>query len=245
MARFSYRRLQVAAVALVVATLIGAAGGVARGGFTPVNQHPPPHEPGQEQILEHVYGGDFHADGLNFTNGAITLSRIDDADDSTWSQSVGSVRPLANFAKRQQASGFFEDADGSTKRLFSVTGSKFDVSGGAAAPGIKLNGGIKIGRSENVRRAFSSLASENRDHLDHLVSYRLSGPEIQNPAYVLFWEDKLGPKSDFDFNDLVVEVAAKSDPLMIPLPPAAWSGLVGMALVGMIGGYRRARRWIC
>jgi len=243
MDRFVFRRW-VAAFALLGATLTGGAGGVARAGFTPVNQHPPPREPNQEQILEHVYGGNFKSDGVNFSNGTVTAMRIDDADDTTWTQQVASVRPLANFAKRKQALGFFEDTHGASKPLFAVTGSKYDVSGGAIVPGARLNGEIRAGRYENVERAFSSLPSQNRDHLDHLVSYRLSGPEIEQPTYVLFWEDKLGPKSDFDFNDLVVEVTAKSDPLMIPLPPAAWSGLAGLAMIGLVGGSKRARRWI-
>lgn len=242
MGRFvSLRRI--AALAAVGATFMSGAG-VARAGFTPVNSHPPPREPNQEQILEHVYGGNFSADGVNFSNGTLTATRIDDANDASWTQQVSSVRPLANFAKRKQALGFFEDADGASNALFSVTGSKFDVSGGATSPGAHLNGSIRAGRYANVERAFSSLPSQNRDHVDHLVSYRLSGPEIENPTYVLFWEDKWGPKSDFDFNDLVVEVTAKSDPLMIPLPPAAWSGLAGLGVIGVIGGSRRARRWI-
>jgi hypothetical protein len=244
MGRFFVRGRRLIAFALFGVTFTGGAG-VARGGFTPVNSHPPPREANQEQILEHVYGGNFKADSLNFSNGSMTATRIDDADDMTWTLQVGSVRPLANFAKRKQGLGFFEDAGGSPKQFFSVTGSKYDVTGGATTPGAPLNGAISAGRNENVERAFSSLPSKNRDHLDHLVSYRLSGPDIENPTYVLFWEDKSGPKSDFDFNDLVVEVTAKSDPLMIPLPSAVWNGLVGLAVVGAVGTSRRRRRWIC
>jgi hypothetical protein len=243
MGRFIPRRW-VAAIALIGATFAGGAG-EARAGFTRVNSHPPPREANQEQILEHVYGGNFKADGLNFSNGTLAATRIDDADDMTWTQQVGGVRPLANFAKRKQALGFFDDAAGTSNQLFSLTGSKFDVIGGVTtAATARLDGAIRTGRSENVAKAFSSLPSENRDQLDHLVSYRLSGPEIENPTYVLFWEDKWGRNSDFDFNDLVVEVTASSDPLMIPLPPAAWPGLAGLALIGIVGGCRRARRWI-
>src|SRR3954470_10647817 len=118
MGQFIPRR-RVAALALIGATFIGGAD-VARGGFTSVNSHPPPHEANQEQILEHVYGGNFKADGLNFSNGTVTATRIDDADDTTWTKQVASVRPLANFAKRKQALGFFEDAHGSTQPFFSV-----------------------------------------------------------------------------------------------------------------------------
>ena len=244
MARFVPRRRWIAALTVVGATWIGGAGVVARGGFTHVNSHPPPREANPQQILEHVYGGDFHADGLNFSNGAVTATRIDDADDMTWTQQVGSVRPLANFAKRKQSLGFFDDSGGETKTFFAAAGSKYDVAGGATTAGAQLNGSIRVGRYGNVERAFSSLPSENRDHLDHLISYRLSGPDIENPTYVLFWEDKWGPKSDFDFNDLVIEVAAKSDPLMIPLPPAAWSGLASLAAIGAVGTWKRTRRRI-
>src|SRR6185369_17022449 len=122
MARFVPQRRWIAALALVGATCTGGAG-VARAGLTHVNSHPPPREANQQQILEHAYGGNFQADGLNFSNGTVTATRIDDADDMTWTQQVGGVRPLANFAKRKQALGFFEDSGGQTKTLFAVTGA--------------------------------------------------------------------------------------------------------------------------
>src|SRR3954470_13365263 len=120
MGRFiPWRRRQIAALALLGTAFIGGAG-VARGGFTHVNSHPPPREANPEQILEHAYGGDFKADGLNFSHGAVTATRIDDADDATWTQQVATVRPLANFAKRKQALGFFDDANAATKPLFAI-----------------------------------------------------------------------------------------------------------------------------
>jgi len=220
-----------------------ACAGSARAGFTPIN-HPPGSEGSQEKILEHAYGGNFKAFGANFSNGALTATRIDDADDTTWTQQVGSVRALANFAKKKKALGFFEDAAGATNPLFSVAGSKYEVSGGLSTPNASLDGRIQAGRHQNVERAFSSVPSENRDNLDHLVSYRLSGPDVEKPTFILFWEDKWGPNSDFDFNDLVVEMTTSSDPLLIPLPPAAWSGLAGLTVIGFVSGCRRARRWI-
>jgi hypothetical protein len=244
MVRFIPARL-LAAAAIVGA--IALSGTHARAGFTQVNHSDSPRnarEATHEQILEHAYGGNFTADGMNFSNGSVAVTRIDDATDSTWTQQkITSARAVASFARRKQAFGYFQgDEGGSYNKLFSVTGNQFDVSGGVEDT--NLNGTIRFGRNENVDKAFSSLASENRDGKDHLVSYRVTGAGNDAPTYLLFWEDKWGRNSDFDFNDLVVEVGASSDALLIPLPPAAWSGLGGLAIMGMITGCKRTRRWI-
>src|SRR5207253_6215587 len=84
---------------------------------------------------------------------------------------------------------------------------------------------------------FSSNQADNVDKRDHLVTYEIGGLPGQ-PANVttrvLFWEDLPAPSSDFDFNDFVVELktdpplGAGTAPLLIPLPPAAWTGLSGL-----------------
>src|SRR5687767_10429009 len=54
-----------------------AIAGTAQAGFTVVG---PPHgaELSQAQILGQLYGGTFVSDGLGFTNGSLSLSRVDD-----------------------------------------------------------------------------------------------------------------------------------------------------------------------
>ena len=70
-----------------------------------------------------------------------------------------------------------------------------------------------------------------------MVSYRLTGPSGLT-KYVLFFEDLgTGANSDWDYNDLVVEITAR--PSMIPLPPAVWSGLAMLACGGLVHARRR------
>ena len=78
-------------------------------------------------------------------------------------------------------------------------------------------------------------------------------------TYMQCWEDKLGKSGDRGSNSLLIDIhvpgvtgefivmgeAAASEPLLIPLPPAVWSGLGGLLGVGVLGAIRRARgsRW--
>jgi len=237
---------------ILSATIVGAVaafGAVdAHAGFTEIGKGRKA-EANQEQILEHTYGGDFVANGANFSNGTVTATRLDDGNDSVWSSTqVSSARTVAAFAKRKQAFGYFGGSSGGDfKKLFDVSGtSGFDVQGNATGLGSVLDGSIRFGRSEKLTKAFSSLASENRDGRDHMITYKVTGLDgTTNPVYLMFWEDKWGRRSDFDFNDLVVEVkGAQGEPLLIPLPAAAWSGLGSLAGLGMLMGWKRARRWV-
>src|SRR4051812_9425037 len=68
------------ASSLALLCTIAVASSDARAGFTPINfSHSPRNsrEATHEQILEHTYGGDFTADGMNFSNGSVTVTRID------------------------------------------------------------------------------------------------------------------------------------------------------------------------
>ena len=49
----------------------------AMAGFTTVNALPP-GEKSIKEILDHVYGGSFVANGVNYSNGPLTASRIND-----------------------------------------------------------------------------------------------------------------------------------------------------------------------
>ena len=74
------------------------------------------------------------------------------------------------------------------------------------------------------------------------MTYLLTGEGITDTTYVLFWEDKTKQqRSDFDFNDLAVEVKL-TNPVIVPLPAAAWSGLIALAGGALVTGYRKSRR---
>jgi len=252
-----------AAAAVVGALLLGAATSGAEAGFTAVQQPKRTSGPSHEHILEHVYGGEFAADasGLNFSNDAgVTVTRLSDTADGSWSANIGSARTVAAFGRKVRSGSYFGASDGGhVTQLMETAGRRFDVSGVCETPAT-ADGDLCFGRGHKANRVYSSLAESNRDGADHLVTYQVesgSAADDGSSTYLLCWEDKLGRRSDRDFNDMVVEIrtastaseaaaaAAISEPLLIPLPPALWSGLGGLIGVGAFGAVRRSRgcRW--
>jgi hypothetical protein len=232
-----------------LAAVLGACtwgAGRAEAGLSPLGASKTAGEATPEQIFGHAYGGTFVRDGNNFSNGTVTATRIDDdgGAEQRWNVNVTSARAVAAFSGYNQSFG--QVVNGSYQPLFDVSGKGFDVSGSAGAAGGRPAGGFTFARAGDDRvlhdRVLSSSAADNRDAADHLVSYRVTGAG-SDPTYLLFWEDAIGRGSDFDHNDLVVELkAASGEALLIPLPAAAWTGLSGLAGLGLIRGANRLRR---
>lgn len=252
-----------AATALTGALLLGAAAPSAEAGFTTVSQPKKASGPSHDQILERVYGGNFSADasGLNFSSDTgVTVTRLSDSADGTWSANVLSSRAVAAFGRKQRSGGKFgTTAGGRFASLMETPGRRFDVSGAGDTPAT-VEGDLCFGRGHKANRVYSSIAESNRDRADHLLTYAVDSGDADDATatYLLCWEDKLGRRSDRDFNDLVVEIrtaatggqaadsaAVISEPLLIPLPPALWSGLGGLIGLGAFGAVRRSRgrRW--
>jgi MYXO-CTERM domain-containing protein len=229
-----------------LAGLVLAAGN-ASAGFTAVNAPSTMGEMSHEQILEGIYGGNFSPAGVNYTNGAVTATRIDDfgvggmlnlamggpgtADDSVWNDGVAAAAAEARFAGFEQNFGYFNGASGGAfTQLFATSGSGFAVSGSGL---VDFTGGTwRWGRTGGPN-VHSGLASENADGVDHMVTYRITGLGGAT-TWLVFFEDKnMGDEeADFDYNDLVVEIVA------VPTPMAAGMGLAGLAGVA---GVRRRR----
>jgi len=243
---------------LAVLGVLAVAATQAQAGFTTVQKSKRKSEATHEQILERVYGGNFSAagDGVSYTNDAgVTVSRLADngsgQTDESWDADVQSAKAVASFARQKQSFGYFGGASGGDfTKMFDVAGKNFDVAG--AATDVSLDGAVRFGRGENVGKAFSSLAGENRDGQDHLVSYQVTGLDEETPTFLLFWEDKAGKNSDWDYNDMVVEVQTAAaaaapgtgEPLLIPVPSAAWTGLSGLLGLGAIAGFKKVRRGV-
>ncbi len=242
-------------LAAVGLSLLGA--GKASAGFT--NVVPPSKtEQTHEQVLEHVYGGNFTASGKDYSNGSITALRIDDtlaggslnsvtggpgsASDQVWSGGVISATAKARFAKFSQAFGYLAGSTGSTfSSLFNVSGSGFDAAGSAT---VDLSGKTFRWARDGESGLRSSQNADNSDGLDHLVTYKITGAKDNRSTWMLMWEDRAGAGADRDFNDLAIEVKASGGTpppvTSIPLPPAVWSAL-GMMAFGMIGGAKRLK----
>ena len=241
---------------LTLAAVISGSAGRANANFTAFKA-PPALEASQEQILEHTYGVNFHKVGDDYYSGTITAKRVDDnmtftgpmasatghigdATDQTWSGNTLKAKTLASFSYNTQQLGYFDT--GSYQKLFDVTGYGYQADGTGV---VNMRGkDFNWGREGNSGLQ-SSLNAFNLDRRDHMVTYELEGLSNQsNPIWVMFWEDldltsNLPVKRSWaDYNDLAVQIEATSP---IPLPAAAWPGLLTLGLIGSAVTVRRVR----
>ncbi len=206
--------------------------GQATAATTPVSD-PIFNEANHIEILEAVYGGTWTQNGNDFSGNGLTATRIDDDNDQTFDIGLTnfSARAVAKYAALQQTFGVYEN--GSFVELFQATGNGTNVSGSINHyPG----GVVEFGRGGGGLE-FSSDASKNIAG-DHMVTYSIEGLGGTDPVWLLFWEDTLLPSADRDYQDLVVEVSAS----VIPLPPAALTGIATLLGAGAMGYIRRRTR---
>lgn len=211
---------------------------------------PPTSEVGHEQILEHVYGGNFSKVGDDFYSGSVSAKRLDD-----WMSSIGvqslkqgecgystdrlfcgkfDVRAVARFSGNSQSLGVVGESSGSHK-LLSVSGSGFDINNAHATLDLG-NETFKWSRWGDSGYQ-TSVDTDNLDFRDHMATYVIEGlPGQTSPTFMLFWEDLNRTasmplkRSWADYNDLVLEV--KSAAHAVPLPAPAIAGLIMLA--GMV-----------
>jgi hypothetical protein len=226
----------------------------AHAGFTHVNAPVHSTELGHAQILGQAYGGTFNASGVNYGNGTLTAQRLSDTagpgSDECWGEAFVSARAIARFAGSEQSFGYVDGASGAGtfQNLFTVTGWGTSVGGNTFELDLCSNP-VRFargnGNTDGGDQMFSSLAADNVLGADQMVAYQLLGGS--GPArYVLFFED-VGANldSDWDFNDLVVEVTVRPGANAVPLPPAAGSGLAALIAGGLVTGRRRLAGLFC
>lgn len=247
-----FRWCQRTAAAVAAAGILAVLAPAAEAGFTAVKQPKRKSEVSHEQILERVYGGDFVSDatGLNFSNNSgVTVTRVEDAADESWAGKEISARAVAASRKGRRTAGYFgTSSGGQVQKLVEKSGRQFQVAS-TANSGVTSDGELMFSKGRGRRaKTFSSVALSNRGGMDQLVTYEVKGSSGQPASvYLLCWEDRFAGRSDRDYNDLVVEVQAAeavardamSQPLLIPLPPAAWSGLSGLVGLGVLSRLRR------
>jgi hypothetical protein len=100
-------------------------------------------------------------------------------------------------------------------------------------------------------RTFNALAEPNLGDADLTTA-----TSAARETYLLCWEHQLIQRGDREPTDLTIEInivpsnaadgetaaAGISEPLVIPLPPALWSGLGGLTGLGVMGIWRRVTR---
>lgn len=221
-------------MATVLATAVGVgASSAAADTYTDIGP-PWPSEDSHQQILDTFYGGEFELldDGVSFANGdGITAQRVPDNQDQVWDLDLPvNITSVGRFAMYDQSLGYLPGASGPLDEyvnLFDVTGSDYNVTGGA------VNVDLTEEEFRWARRGqdgtVSSLNADNPEGDDHMITYEILGTDRLEPIHLLFFEDHF---RDFDFQDLVVEVAA------VPSPAAIAPGL---ALLGAMALVRRRR----
>ena len=233
--RSGCKKLLGAAVALGLSVL---ATGQARAGFTSIGA-PWPGEKDQAQILSNALGGTFTASGLNYTNGTITATRIDDSADQTFSFDIKSVDVLGVFAAQSQQLGYTTNNGVTIHNILDASGKGFAATGSSGA--IDMPASYEFVRYGDGSKFFSA-PTDNPDGTDHMVTYLISGKSVKNVTYVMFWEDLTAKQGgDFDYNDLSVKVVSTT-PASVPLPAAAWSGMTTLLGGALVAGVRKARR---
>lgn len=194
--------------------------------------------------------------GSSYTNGSVTVTRVHDffsgdpfntgaamalalppgvgASDQLWQDGVVTrFSARARFAGYTQQFGYYNGHSGA------IGTSTFNAIGGNVDQGLQntlLGSNIDF-TGQNWRwgrRNFdqtnynSSLADDNADNRDHLISYYVTGTGITSPRWLLFWDDQLAPGQDGDYNDLVVEL------VVVPAPGAALLGVLGLSIAGWV-----------
>jgi hypothetical protein len=252
MSRFARRCL--GAAALAVSVTMGSSW--AEAGTS--HRRTPPVEKNELRIFDHIYGGHFTQDGLNFSsNSGITATRVDNA--SPWTGQIVSAKTEAVFGNHSRGYGVgYSDASGQTTSLFGVKGHGYKV-GGASGP-VTPAGDFSLVRTGG--QPLSSNVAANADGREHLITYSITGLKSDTggavKTWLTFWEDKPA-HTGWDYNDLVVEMktkgisaaavapapaAIRAEPLLIPLPTAATSGLGGLLALVIAAKIHRLRRQV-
>jgi hypothetical protein len=242
--RASFRLVRRGLTAIALSAACGFGVSTAQAGAS--HRRTPPTEKSELHIFDHIFGGHFTQDGLNFSSSnGITATRVDGGAASPWSGQIVSAQTEAVFGKRGYGVGYV-DATGATTPLVGGTS-------GSASPA----GDFSLVRTGG-KQTLSSDAVANADGREHLITYSITGQKSDGSGpvktWLMFWEDKPA-HAGWDYNDLVVEMktrgisaaavapaAIRSQPLLIPLPSAASSGLAGLCALAVAGKIHRLRQ---
>ncbi|MBX3390098.1 MAG: hypothetical protein KF691_11685 [Phycisphaeraceae bacterium] len=216
-------------------------------------QTAPSGEQNVSSILGILFGGTWSAVGgpgsLNLGNGSITAQRIADgnvggpmsltasvgslntSDGQIWSGSQVAFEVKAKYAGDNSVFGWRDDTNGGVFSQVTNTGSIGNSGDFTVSSSFRW-----VLQDLTTGKEFTSRVSDNLDASGgahgQLVTYRLIGEGFSTPTWALFWEDRISPGADYDYNDSVIVISA-----MIPAPGSFATGAMGLLLAA-----RRRRR---
>jgi hypothetical protein len=247
----------------LICTFIGAAASPALATYTNINA-PFTGEDSQPQIISEVYGGNFTPVGLNYTNGTITATRVEDVfnssatptptspldiagnvgnDDQVWHGDFISATTEAIFADYTQEFGYYAGASGGKfVSLMDPSGKGFNISNGTVPLTGLSSDTIRWARNGAQGGLVDSTNSNNADGQDHMVTYRIDGLPDESQGidtWMVFFEDQLTSQgSDFDYNDLAIQIKGKPE-LTVSVPEP--TSLALLSIGGLLGMTRRRK----
>jgi hypothetical protein len=239
-----------ATIVLAVALLVVSTARVSAT-YSPVNPAiSPPNGWPTKRVLDYVYFGGVDTfspathGGSVYTGGGITATRVDDfgrggvldattgapgvTDDQLWTGQSLRVTPKFREAAHMSFFDCWVDGQPAPPLLSGITGYLTPTSHPDSAivtvpPGstfVWVFGVYGVGTG-NYQLWYSEQGL-NSDGMDHLLSYQITGLGMDQPTWLLFWEDQYpfnsNPyPSDGDYNDLVIEVTAIPEPATLVL----------------------------
>jgi hypothetical protein len=206
--------------------------------FTPINTIFPNWDPVKD-VLDRVYfaGAAVFVPSIpgvaapQYSGGGLVATRADDfglggvldaatgspgsADDQRWSGSTLTVRLAEKNAQFvYHILGYDMGAQGGFVKLIEDFRPPYSVN-------VAFNPGDVWAWSlqEHAGRfpTWSSKQSLNSDGTDHMITYRITGLASGYPTWLLLWENVPADSSDFDYDDIVVEIAAIPEPVTLCL----------------------------
>lgn len=197
-------------------------------------------EPTVMKILQNYYGGTWSGSATNYSNGALSATRLKDygavasvlgnsaiaGNDQSFSSDSTTFKLISKNAGDSSSIGWLDDAAGGAyHELFADTGA----IGASVTANLSSNFRIQL-HDKSKNTTFTTRASDNVKSgvaYDQMITYRINGLQTTDAVYVMCFEDLIGQNSsDYDFNDAVVEMRTNSVPAPASLALLSASGIL-------------------